>query len=404
MRFHYIAAQPSGKVVEGTVEAEGTAGVLEFLAKEELRPVSIKRLKGFEAGAIKRRFFGAAISVADKVFLSKYLHLMLKVGTDLFRALDILIADIEKPALKAFLLEVRSTLEKGQPFYSAFARYPKYFSSVFVNSVKAGEASGNLEKVFADLTISLEKEQDLKSRIKSALIYPILLLSLSFLILIFLVTFALPRIANIFTGTGFNPPLFSRVVFAVGLFLGKYIWIILGFMAAFVVLYIFVFSRTRIGKEVARRIINTLPIIKEIRYKLAIQRFASTMSSLMRAGLPIVESLEITADAVGNEEIRRALYRISKEGVSRGLTIGEAFHKEPIFPFTVVNLVAISEKAGHLDEILDTLGTFYESEINASIKTLISFIEPALLLGIGIIVAVVALSIIVPIYQLVGQF
>lgn len=404
MRFRYIASQASGKVVEGMVEAEGTAGVLEYLAKEGLRPVSIKRLKGFEVSAIKRRFFGAAITVADKVFLCKYLHLMLKVGTDLFRALDILITDIDKPALKAFLLEIKSILEKGQPFYSAFMRYPKYFSPVFVNSVKAGETSGNLENVFADLMVTLEKEQDLKNRIRSALIYPVLLLSLSFAILIFLVTFALPRIANIFSGTGFSPPLFSRVVFGVGLFLGKYIWFLLGLLVTLAVAYILFISRTKAGRTIYRNLVDRLPIIKDVRYKLAIQRFASTMASLMRSGLPIIESLEITADAVGNEEIKRALLRISKEGVSRGLTIGEAFRKEPIFPFTVVNLIAISEKAGHLDEILETLGTFYESEINASIKTLISFIEPALLLAIGVVVAVVALSIIVPIYQLVGQF
>jgi type IV pilus assembly protein PilC len=404
MRFSYIASQPDGKIVEGTIEAEGTADVLVFLASQGLKPLSIKRLKGLEAAVARRKFFGAAITIADKIFLTKYLHLMLKVGADLFKALDILITDIEKPALKAFLIEVRSTLEKGQPFYLTFSRYPKYFSSVFVNSIKAGEVSGNLENVFADLTVMLEKEADLKSRIRSALIYPILLLSLAFLIFIFLVTFALPRIANIFVGGGFQPPAFSQAVFAAGLFIGKYIWIFLIVLFGLIIGYWLFISKTKIGKAIYNRLINSLPVIRGVVYKIALQRFAATMSSLLRAGLPIIDVLEITAESVGHEEIKLALRRISREGVGRGATIGEAFRKEPIFPFTIINLVAISEKAGHLDEILTTLGTFYESEISASIKTLISIVEPVLLLGIGIIVAIVALSIIVPIYQLVGQF
>jgi type II secretory pathway component PulF len=137
--------------------------------------------------------------------------------------------------------------------------------------------------------------------------------------------------------------------------------------------------------------------------ELAIQRFATTLSSLMKAGLPIIEAIEITADAVGQQEISNSLKRIAQEGVSRGATIGEAFRREAIFPAVVTNLIAISEKAGHLEEILTTLGEFYQTEIDSQIKTVVSFIEPVMLLGIGLIVGLIALSIIVPIYQLVGQ-
>jgi type II secretory pathway component PulF len=137
--------------------------------------------------------------------------------------------------------------------------------------------------------------------------------------------------------------------------------------------------------------------------QLAIQRFSSTLSSLMTAGLPVIDSLEITADAVGFEKIRDALRRISREGVSKGLTIGDAFKKESAFPMVVTNLIAISEKAGHIEAILQTISEFYESEVDNAIKTLVSFIEPLLLLLIGIFIGSVAIAVIVPIYQLVSS-
>lgn len=403
MIFHYIASQPSGKVTEGEIDAAGPAEVLEQLAVKGLRPVSIKAMRGAEkAGG--RKIFTSAITVTDKVFLTKYLALMLKVGTDLFRAIDILIADFDKPAVKALLLEVRSNLEKGRPFYTTFARYPKYFSPVFVNLVRAGEASGNLNQIFEDLSVSLGREQELKNRIRAAMVYPILLLALATVILIILVGVAIPRIAEVFSSSGFEPPLFSKIVFTVGGFIGDYLLFVLLFLFAGVALAAYFIRFTVSGKKIVSRLAANLPIINNVLKRIALQRFAATLSSLMRAGLPILEALEITAETVGNQELRASLRRISREGIAKGLTIGDAFRREAAFPRVVTNLVAISEKAGHVEDILKTLADFYESEIDASVKTLVSFLEPMMLLMIGVVVGTIALSIIVPIYQLVTQF
>jgi len=399
MRFHYIASEPGGRVIEGDLEAQGPAEVLEWMASQGLRPVSVKAMGGVEKKGL-RGMFSQSINVADKVFLTKYLALMLKVGTDLFKAIDILIADFDKPVIKSLLIEVKDSLSKGQPFYGTFTKYPKYFSPVFVNLIKAGEASGNLEKVFDDLSESLEKEQIIRGKIRGALIYPIVLVSLSMLILFLLVTFALPRIAEVFLSGGVEPPAFSKIVFAIGLFLGNNVYIIAPLIILTIVSLWYFFAKTIAGKRVMSRILNKTPIISNILYRLALQRFASTLSSLLRSGMPILDSLEITADSVGHAELGTALLRISREGISKGLTMGDAFRREPAFPRVVVNLIAVSEKAGHIENILDTLADFYESEIDASIKTLISFLEPALLLVIGFIVAIIALSIIIPIYQL----
>jgi type II secretory pathway component PulF len=403
MRFHYVASQPNGKIIEGDMDAKSSAEVLVYLASQGLKPVSLKTIKTVEE-ASRWKFLSQTVTIADKVFLTRFLALMLKVGTDLFKAVDILIADFEKPALKSLLIEIRGALEKGQPFYSTFAKYPKYFSPVFTNSIKAGETSGKLESVFEKLSASLQKEQDLRHKIRASLAYPILLLAVSTLILILLVSFALPKIADIFTTGGFSPPLFSKIVFSVGLFIGKYVWFILSILAVLIIASWFFFSKTLTGRSILYILSVKSPVIRNVMKQLAIQRFASTLSSLLFSGLAILDALEITAEAVGFKEIKDALIRISREGVSKGLTLGEAFRREPVFPRAVVNLIAISEKAGHLEQMLATLSDFYESEIEASIKSMVSFLEPVLLLAIGLVVAVIALAIIVPIYQLVGQF
>ncbi len=403
MRFHYIASQPNGKIVEGDIEAQGSAEILEFLANQGLQPVSIKPIQDFKQ-TVKLQIFSQAITIEDKVFLTKYLALMLRVGTDLFKAIDILINDFDRPAIKALLIEIRNSLEKGQPFYTTFAKYPKFFSPVFVNLIKVGETSGNLDQVFETLSISLQKEQEIRNQIKSALSYPVILVVVSTIILVLLVSFALPRIAKVFIDSGFDPPTFSKIVFAIGLFIGEHILIIFVITALLLFGFWFFVAKTLVGKKFIQQLLFKTPIVRKVLKKIAIQRFAATLSSLLKAGLPITNSLEITAKVVGFEEFKSTLLRISQEGIMKGATIGEAFKREPFLPQTVSNLIAISEKSGHIENVLDTLANFYESEIESSIKSLVSFLEPILLLIIGAIIGLIALSIIVPIYQLVGQF
>lgn len=400
MRFHYTAAQLDGRIIEGDTDAANPSEVLQILAGKGLRPISIKTVKSVTN--IGAKVFGQTVTISDKIFLSRYLSLMLRSGTDLFSAINILINDFDKPALKALLVEIRTNLEKGNPFYATFVNYPNYFSPVFINLVKAGEVSGNLSQVLDNLSVSLAKEQELRSKITAALIYPIILLAMSFLMLLLLATFALPKIAGVFSGSGFTPPLFSRIVFAVGLTLNKYAIIVFPMIAAGVVGCWYFLTKTPTGKKTLAFISTQVPVINGVMERLALQRFASTLSALMKAGLPVIASLEITADAVGSDAIRDSLIRISREGLAKGLTLGEAFRRESVFPLVVTNLIAISEKAGHIEDILKTLSAFYESEVDASVKTLVAFIEPVLLLMIGVLIGTIALSVVVPIYQLVG--
>lgn len=403
MLFHYVAVDTAGKTIESDFEAEALNDVLHHLAGSDLRPLSVKPVQEGASKDILARFFGR-ITMSDKVFLSKYLSLMLRVGTDLLSAINILIGDFDKPAVKNFLIEVRGNLSKGKPFYEAFAAHPDSFSPTFISLVKAAEKSGTLQRTFEELSNSLEGEAELRSRVRSALVYPIILLCMATAIITFLTTFALPKVAGVFSSSGVQPPFFSQLVFSVGLFIGGHIILILSSLIFVMGATAGLVRWTETGKAVFSRTITHMPVIKGIYRDLAVQRMAATISSLMKAGLPITETITVAAETVGLREYKFALLRVVNDGLVKGLTIGEAFKRESVFPRAVTNLVAISEKAGHLEEVLGTLAQFYASSVDGEIKAGVSLLEPILLLGMGVMVAVIALSIIIPIYQLTTTF
>jgi type IV pilus assembly protein PilC len=186
--------------------------------------------------------------------------------------------------------------------------------------------------------------------------------------------------------SGFEPPTFSRIVFSIGLFFGQYGLLFLVFFALLIGGGFFFYQRNIGFKKFVSSIINEIPAVKDIIKKISIQRFAATLSSLIKAGLPMMRALEITADAGGRIELKEALQRVANDGIAKGLTLGEAFKKEKYFPRTVSSLMAISEKAGHIEEVLITLSEFYGSEIDSALKVLVSFLEPVLLLFIGAII------------------
>lgn len=401
MLYHFVASGKNGKLSEGDYEADNLASMLQYLAEHELQPVTVTPVR---SGTGIGRFLMGKITLVDKIFLTRYLSLMLKVGTDLLSAVNILLSDFDKPAVRNFLLEVRTNLTKGQPFWQTFARYPQIFSPVYVNLIKAAEASGNLQQTFEDLSVNLQEESELRKTVKSALVYPIILLVASFTIFIFLSVFALPRIAKVFGDTGIKPPAFSRVVFAIGLWTGDHVVFILSVIATIIIFAYLFFGKSLTGRRFLSQVLSRTPIVRNVYRDIAVQRFASTFSALMRAGLPIVQTAKITADVVGSEQYKASLIRIADEGLAKGLTIGEAFRRETIYPKVVVNLIAISEKAGHLEEVLGTIAQFYTSNIKDSIRSMVAFLEPILLLTMGFMVAIIAMAIIIPIYQLTSNF
>jgi len=403
MLFHYLAQDSRGRIKEGNINQPNTEAVLEYLTTQKLKPLSVKPLileKSEKGLAIFRKTLG----LADKVFLTKYLALMLKVGTDLFSAIDILIQDFESGPARRFLLETRSNLEQGKPFWSTFANHPEYFSLVVTNLIKAGETSGNLEATLNQVSLNLERDRNLQTRVKSSLVYPAILLMTSIVMVIFLVTFAVPKLGEMFLSTGQTLPAFTKIVLSTGMFLNRNLFLVFPLLIAIPIGLFYYFRKTQKGKEKFASLMEKIPVARDLVEKMALQRFASVLSSLIKAGMPIIQAIEVTAGAVGHPKYQAALFRISKEHLTQGISMGDSFKKEKIFPAVVSNLLAIGEKAGHTEEILKTLSVFYETEIDSALKVLVSLLEPLLLMFLGVIVGGIALSLIVPVYQLVGQF
>ncbi|MGC8651553.1 MAG: type II secretion system F family protein [Minisyncoccia bacterium] len=403
MLFHYLAQDLKGRIKEANINQPDLKSALEYLTSQNLRPISVKPIT-FESEKKGIKVFKENLSLTDKVFLTKYLSLMLRVGTDLFSAIDILIEDFESGPARRFLLEIRTNLEQGKPFWYTFSLHPEYFSPVVTNLLKAGETSGNLEITLARVSDDLERSRDLSSKVKSSLIYPIMLLVASFFMILFLSTFAVPKLGEMFLSTGQKIPTYTKIVLGTGMFLNRYVYIVFPLAFGIPLGLFFYFAKSKNGQANFNKLLEKIPVARNLMGKLALERFASVFSNLIHAGMPIVQAIEVTSTAVGNPKYEATLNRIAKEYLAKGMTIGDAFKKEKVFPPVVTNLLAIGEKAGHTEDILNTLASFYESEIDVSLKTLVAFIEPAMLVILGVIIGGIALSLIVPVYQLVSQF
>jgi type IV pilus assembly protein PilC len=403
MLFHYLAQDAKGHIKEGNINQPNTQAVLEYLTTQKLKPLSVKPLM-LEKGKKDLFVFKKGLSLTDKVFLTKYLALMLRVGTDLFSAIDILIQDFESGPARRFLLETRANLERGEPFWKTFSQHPDYFSSVVANLIKAGETSGNLETTLNQVSSNLERDRNLQTKVKSSLIYPVALMVMSLFMIIFLVTFAVPKLGEMFLSTGQAVPTYTRIVLSTGMFLNRNIFIVFPLIIGIPIGLFYYFRKVKRGRELFASLLEKLPVARDLVEKLALERFSSVLSSLIKAGMPIMQAIEVTAGAVGHPKYEAALLRIAKEHLAKGISIGDSFKKEKIFPAVVSNLLAIGEKAGHTEEILGTLSEFYAVEIEGALKTLVSMLEPLLLMFLGVVVGGIALSLIVPVYQLVGQF
>ncbi len=401
MLFHYTAFDQRNMLVEGDADLQSVDAVLDYLSHNGLKPIKITPID-FGTKKIFGLFY-ETISLKDQLFLFKYLSLMLKVGTDLIQALNVLMEDFAPGPAKRFLLEARTNLEKGNPFYVAFEKHPETFSLVTISLIKSGEKAGNLEEVLTKLSESLEKNHDLQSKIKSSLAYPVVLIIVSISLVFFLMTFLFPKLTTAFSQSGVQIPKYTQVLINMSQFFNTYQKIIIPLLIIVPTALVLYFWKTKRGQKQFESLLRKIPPIRNFMNMMALQRLASTLGSLIRSGMPLLEAIKITADTVGSTEYQAALLNINKN-IGRGMTVGEAFKQEKIFPAVLSNLLSIGEKAGHISEILTTLSEFYEKEIEAQLKTLVSLIEPLIIVFMGLVIGGIAVSVIMPMYQVIGGF
>ena len=404
--FIYRALNKEGHRQEGEVQAESRGMAIEYLQREKLTPFFIEKIGYVE----KKKFsllnlllLGGGIDASDRIFLTRHLSAILKSGISLTEALEILSEDTPKPLFKKILSDAKMNLERGQTLSATLESYAQYFSPVFIGLVKAGEASGTLEETLEGLGDQLRRDYEMKKKVQSAMIYPTILLSASLLIVVLLLTFIMPRLTKALLQAKVSLPWITR--FLIGLsqiFSSNPIITLLIFILLSI--SIFFFAKSKSGKKIIISALEKLPISGSLIKKLALVRFSRTLRNLLASGLSAFESLDITAKTIGIQSYEKALLSIREE-IKKGSTISDSFReRKNLFPQLVISVIAVGEKTGTLEKSLVTIADYYDEEADRILKNVVSLIEPALLVVMGIVIAGIALSILLPIYQLVSSF
>ncbi|MFH1226244.1 MAG: type II secretion system F family protein [bacterium] len=350
----------------------------------------------------KLSIFLSGVSMAQKLFFIQNLGVMIKAGIPLMATLKAISEQTTNFKLKTALLDIMANVEKGNNFHESLARHPKIFDNLFINMVKAGETSGKLEEALIQVHQQMKKTHDLFRKVRGALIYPAIVIMAMTGIAIGMMIFVIPNITAVFQEMNATLPLATRILIAISNFMAKNIlWLAPGLLIA-----IFLFWRLikwRIGKYYWQALLLKLPIVGSIIKKINLARFARTLSSLLNTAVPIVKAIQTTGEVLGNVHYQNALFT-SQIKIKQGLTMEEALADfKKLFPPVVLQMVAVGEKTGALDKILNEMAGFYEEEVHQVMNNLPSILEPVLILIIGGAVGAMAVAIIMPMYSLAEQ-
>ena len=351
---------------------------------------------------LSRRFLN--VKLPQKIFFTENLRVMIKAGLSLTEALRTLAMQTESKGFKQVIIEIKEDVEKGRSLSQSLEKHARLFEPIFINMIGAGELSGTLEKTLEQLTTQMRKDYELISKIKGALTYPVVILCATVVIVTGLIVYVIPQILSIFEEVGAEQlPLPTKILIAVTNFVTHHsllvILLVLGAVTAFLWSI-----KTRPGRAVWHGFLLKMFIVGPIVKKINLARFARTLSSLMRTDIPIVQSLQITSDIVRNVYYRDACLRAA-EAVKKGQPVSQILDLSPkLFPPLIVQMTAVGERAGTVDEMLEEVAEFYEKQVDQVMNNLSSIIEPLLILFLGAVVGGIALAVITPIYALTTKF
>jgi len=402
--FIYEAYNNENHIVRGEYEGVSREETIEYLTKRTLTPISVSALHSQGAGSsvLAIQFFDS-IGPVDIMFLVRNLSATVKAGLSIVEALDILIADAEKMSMRKILQEVQALIKNGRTLSDGFEPHKNLFPPIIMGMLRAGEMSGQLEKTLAELNKYLSKEYNMRAKVKSALMYPIILLIASFGVVTLLLMFVLPRLTKAFASSGVELPFVTKVFLGISSML-TWSYTLDVVVTAFLVWFFLYFRTTRIGKKVFFFIVSRMPVASDLIKKIALVRFARTFGNLLGSGISAIEAIELSGSSIGNDDYRKAIQTVADD-IKNGIAISSSLTKFPnLFPRLMISLIIVGERTGTLHEILGTFADFYEEDVDNKLKDLTAILEPALLLFMGLLVGAIAVSIILPIYQLVGNF
>jgi type IV pilus assembly protein PilC len=398
-RFAYSAVDTSGRLIKGSLEADNEGLVLQKLHDQQLHVTDIRKTRG--SGGKSSIFKPTKTKLKNLVVYSRQFATMVDAGIPILRCLEILTNQSKDPVLKEVSGEVLADVRGGLALNEALSKHPNVFNKLYVNMIRAAELGGILDTILDRLASFLEYENEVKSKIKSAMMYPVLVLIFSVIMLFALFTFVLPRFKEIFAGMNVEIPPVTGFLFSIGDFMQKsWIFMVL-FVAAAVIGYKF-WSKTENGAFQIDRFKLRVPIVGELVLKMSVARFARTFGTLISSGVPMMRSLEIVGETSGNRVLAQAIDQ-ARGAIREGQKLSQPLGACGLFPTMVTHMIDIGEESGRLSEMLVKVGDFYDQEVEATVKGLTSMIEPALIIFLGVVVGFIAISVMTPIFKLVNS-
>ncbi|MBM3907785.1 MAG: type II secretion system F family protein [Gemmatimonadetes bacterium] len=392
--FQYTARDARGELKTGTLEAASKDDVMTQLRQKRMNVVKV------EEQAKAKVKTGGSIAMRDIVIFTRQFSTMINSGLPLVQALDILSKQTENAALAAVTRQVVFDVESGHTVADALAKHPNAFSDLYVNMVAAGEAGGILDTILMRLATFMEKNDALVRKVKGAMIYPGVIMSVAGIAIVVLLLFVIPVFQGMFASVGLTLPLPTRVVIFLSEFLQSYWWMVGGggFLA---VKGIQKWYATPNGKLRLDRLMLQMPVLGDVLRKSAVSRFTRTLGTLISSGVSILDGLEITAKTAGNRVIQDAIMQ-SRSSIAGGDTISAPLAKSNVFPPMVISMIAVGEQTGGLDEMLSKIADFYDEEVDAAVSGLLSLMEPIMIVFLGVVVGGMVVAMYLPIFDMIN--
>lgn len=392
--YQYQGYAKDGKRITGTIDAPTTEAVRQQLVRQNIYPITISlAAQGTRAVAWYKKIFARAVSLKEKILFTKQLAVLLRSGVPLLQAMELLIDQFES-TLRSMLIAIKDGIKEGRSLADGLAQYPQTFDTIYIQLVRAGEATGKLEVILDRLVVYMERRAEIIKRVKGALSYPLIQLSVVVLVVIALLMFVIPKLADTFTAQGAQLPLPTRILMALSEFLlNHYIALLIG-LGLLVALYMW-WSKTARGARMIDQIKLRLPIVRFFSQMGAVVQFSRTLGMLIESGVNLAEALDIVVKIIDNRILKDALSQARDKIIKQG-KIAEYLQQTGIFPPIAIYLLRTGEESGQLDQMLLTVAQNYESDLADFSDSLASKIEPIMLIVMGVVVGFVVLSVILP--------
>jgi type IV pilus assembly protein PilC len=390
MVFEWEGRDKNGKVVRGEVRAGGEAAVSATLRRQGILLTKVKK---------RRTSGGRAVKQKDIALFTRQLATMMKAGVPLLQSFDIVARGATNPKLTRLLNDIRADVETGTSLSAAFRKYPMYFDALYCNLVEAGEAGGILEALLDRLAIYQEKIMALKSKIRSALMYPISVLVVAFIVLVVIMIKVIPAFKDVFKSFGADLPAPTLFVIALSEFFVAYWWLIFGILIGGGYMFFQTWKRSEKMQMAMDRLLLRIPVFGALINKSVLARWTRTLSTMFAAGVPLVEALDSVGGASGNAVYVEATQQIQRD-VSTGSALTTAMQATGVFPNMVLQMASIGEEAGSLDHMLAKAAEFYEEEVDDMVKGLSSLMEPFIIVILGVMIGGIVIAMYLPIFKL----